>query len=385
MKIIKAKIYTLKIPFNFSFGHFLKIRFYSDSIIVELTTDTGVRGYGEGMARSYVTGETAKKSINHIKDVLLPAIMNKDIPNIETSQNPQNALSYINDYFPKTRTSGAIVWNASRAAVELAIIDSLLKNQQKSLNCILPAKSQNVTYSGVFSSENLTKTIELAKRAKETGLQYIKIKVGKISDIERIAVVRDIMGQSASIRLDANGAFSVKKAIQFIKSVETFTIDSIEQPVKRGNVADLATVRVNSPIPIMADESIVTYDDAKELIENNACDYFNLRISKCGGLHSSLAIADLAEQNAIKLQLGCHVGETAVLSAAGRHLAAHLPNIKFVEGSYSTLLLTEDISKENIVFGNGGVAPIFTGYGFGVNIQEETLKKYSKNYIVMDK
>lgn len=385
MKIVKAKIYVLKIPFNFSFDHFLKIRIYSDSIIVELTTNAGVCGYGEGIARPYVTGETVKKSIKHIKEVLLPAIMHKDIQNIETSQNPQSALSYINDYFPNMNTSGVIAWNASKTAVELAIIDSILKNQQKSLNYILPAKSKIVTYTGVFSSGNLKSTISLAKRSKQMGLKYIKIKVGKKGDLERIADVRSIMGQSVSIRLDANGAFNIKKAVQFIKSVEKFNIDSIEQPIKRGNVADLATVKANSSIPIMADESIVTYDDAKELIENNACDYFNLRISKCGGLYNTLAIADLAEQEGIKLQLGCHVGETAVLSATARHIAAYLPNIKFVEGSYSTLLLAEDISQENIMFGNGGEAPVFTGYGLGINIQEKLLNKYSKNCIVIDK
>ena len=381
MKIVKAKIYVLKIPFNFPFGHFLKIRIYSDSIIVELVTDTGLRGYGEGIARPYVTGETVKESIKHIKEVLLPAIMHKDIQNIETNQNPLRALSYINDYFPNMSSSGVIAWNASRTAVELAIIDSILKNQQKSLNCILPARSQIVTYTGVFSSENIRNTIELAKRFKQAGLKYIKIKVGKNNDLERIAAVRDIMGQSASIRLDANGAFNIKKAIQFIKSIEKFNIDSIEQPIIRGDVTDLAAVKANSSIPIMADESIVTYDDAKKLIEHNACDYFNLRISKCGGLYSALAIADLAEQEGIKLQIGCHVGETAVLSAAGRHVAAYLSNVKFVEGSYSTLLLVEDIAQENIVFGNGGEAPVFTGYGLGINIQEEILKKYSKKVV----
>lgn len=361
MKIVKAKIYLLKIPFNFSFGHFLRIRKCSDSIIVELTTDSGLRGYGEGIARPYVTGETVKKSLKLIKEVLLPAMMHKDIPDIEISQNPKSALSSINDYFPNTSSPGVIAWNASRTAVELAIIDSILKNQQKSLNYILPAKSQIVTYSAVFSSESLKNTIDLAKRSKEAGFKYIKIKVGKRSDLECIAAARDIMGPSVSIRLDANGAFRVKKAIQFIKSVEKFNIDSIEQPINRGDVADLATVKANSSIPIMADESLVTYDDAKELIEHNACDYFNLRISKCGGLYGTLAIADLAEQEGIKLQLGCHVGETALLSAAGRHLAAYLPNLEFVEGSYSTLLLAEDISQENILFGNGGESPCFYG------------------------
>lgn len=381
MKIIEAKIYVLKIPFKFSFNHFLKKHNFSDSIVVELTTDTGLCGYGEGIARSYVTGETVEKSIKHIKNVLLPAIIHKNIQDIDTDQNSHNALSNINSHFPHKNSSGIIAWNASRTAVELAVIDCALKTQQKSLNCILPAKSRTVTYTGVLSSDNTQKTVEIVKQSKQAGLKYIKIKVGKSNDHERIAVVRNIMGPSVSIRLDANGAFTVKKAIQFIKSVEKYNIDSIEQPIKRGDVTNMADVKANSSIPIMADESIVTSDDAKKLIEQNACDYFNLRISKCGGLYSTLTIVDLAEQNGIKIQLGCHVGETAILSAAGRHAAAYLPNIKFVEGSYSTLLLKEDIAREKIVFGNGGKAPVFTGNGLGINIQQELLKKYAKKII----
>ncbi len=385
MKIIKAKIYVLKIPFNFSFGHFLKVRSFSDSIIVELTSDTGIRGYGEGLARPYVTGETLKKCITHIKNVLLPAVMHKDIKSLKTDDSPINALFDINEFFPSVKTPGIIDWNASRSAVELALIDCLLKNQQKSLSYILPAKIKSVTYSGVFSSENLKDTIRLAKKSHQTGLKYIKVKVGKTNDLQRIAAIRDIVGSDVSIRLDANGAFSVKRAIQFLNSLEEYNIDCIEQPIKRQDINKLVTVKKNSNIPIMVDEALVSYEDAEQLIKYNACDYFNLRITKCGGIYKTLALADLAEENGIKLQLGCLVGETAILSAAGRHLAAYLSDIKFVEGSYSTLLLAEDISEENIVFGERGEAPVFSGYGLGVTINEELLKKYSRKCIELEK
>lgn len=384
MKIVKAKIIVLKIPFKFSFGHFLKKRTYSDSIIVEITADNGVKGYGEGVARPYVTGESVETSVKHIEEVLLPAIMHREIDDLKKSESPKNALSHISDIIPAINSSGVIAWNASIGAVELALIDCLLKEQEKSLHYILPPKSPIVTYSAVFSSENLKSTIELAKLTRQSGIKQIKIKVGKDSDVECIAAVRDIMGESVSIRLDANCAFNVQEAIQFSKSIEKYNIDCMEQPVKRGDAADLAAVKADSSIPIMADESLVTYDDAKNLIEHNACDYFNLRISKCGGLYRTLAIAELAEREGIKLQLGCLVGETAVLSAAGRHLAAYLSDIKFIEGSYSTLLLEEDISKETIVFGNRGEAPVFTGHGLGVNIREDILTKYSENCISIE-
>jgi muconate cycloisomerase len=311
----------------------------------------------------------------------LPAIINKDIQDIDTSQNSCIILSVINNYIPTIDSLGIVAWSASRTAVELALIDCILKEQKRSLNCILPAKSQIVTYTGVLTSGNIKKTVELAERFKQVGFKYVKMKIGKGNDQERIAIVRDILGPSVSLRLDANGAFGVKKAIQFIKSVEKFNIDSIEQPIKRGDVADLAFVKSNSSIPVMADESIVTLDDAKKLIDDNACDYFNLRISKCGGLYNTLAIADLSKQMGIKIQLGCLVGETAILSAAGRHVAAYLPEVKFVEGSYSTHLLVDDIAQEEIEFGNRGEAHVFSGDGLGINIKEKVLMRYSKKTI----
>ena len=375
VKIVSANIFSLNIPFVESFDHNLHKRKFSDSIVVKLNTDSGLSGFGEGIARPYVTGETVEKCSEHIENVLLPAVITE---NIDTCSSPSSFLSTINNCIPVIDSSEVIAWNAARTAVELALIDCILKEQKRSLNCILPAKSQTVTYSGIIPSVNVNKTIECAKRLQQIGFKYVKMKVGESNDQENVATARDILGPSVSLRLDANGAFTVKKAIQFIKSVERFNIDSIEQPIKRGDVADLACVKTNSSIPIMADESIVTLDDAKKLIDDNACDYFNLRISKCGGLFNTLAIANLAKQMDMNIQLGCLVGETAILSAAGRHLAAYLSEIKFVEGSYSTHLLVEDISQEKIVFGNRGEAPVFAGEGLGINIKEDLLVKYAR-------
>lgn len=381
MKIINAKIFLLKIPFKFTFGHFLKLRFYSDSIIVKVISDTGKCGYGEGLARPYVTGETIKKSLNHIKGVLLPAIINKELPEINTEQHSYQALSDVNKLFSNSKSSGIIAWNASKSAVELAVIDCILKNQQNSLQKLLIPKTEEVTYSAVLTSGNMKNTIKFAKKFKEIDMHFVKIKVGKSKDIERIAIVRDIMGPNVSIRLDANGAFNKKNIIKFIQSVEKYNIESIEQPIKRGNITELAEVNANSSIPIMADESIVTLKDAENLIQHNACDFYNLRISKCGGIFNTLYIADFSTQKGMKIQLGCQVGETAILSAAGRHIAAHLTDVKFVEGSYSTHLLTEDISNEEIAFTNGGKASVLPGIGLGVTIKDTLLEKYSQKIL----
>ncbi|NJS16485.1 MAG: enolase, partial [Nostocaceae cyanobacterium CSU_2_110] len=156
---------------------------------------------------------------------------------------------------------------------------------------------------------------------------------------------------------------------------------SVEQPIPRCKPETLAELKAKSPIPIMVDESLVTLEDAKTLIANNACDFFNLRISKCGGIAQTLEIAKLALSKGIKLQLGCQVGETAILSAAGRHLAAYLDDLLFIEGSYGKLLLTEDISTESIHFGNGGKAGLLRKPGLGIEVKNSILEKYAHKII----
>lgn len=381
MKIVSANIFALNIPFAKPFTHSLNKRTFSDSIIIKLNTKDGLSGFGEGVARPYVTGETVKRSIEYIKKVLFPVIKSIEFSDLDIRNKSYKALSFISNHLPSNKSPGIIAWNASRTAVELAIIDCLLKKKRKSLNSILPVKSKTVTYTGVIPSGTIENTAKIAKYFKSLDLKYIKIKIGATDDYKRIAKVREIMGPSVSIRLDANCAFNLKRAIKFISSIHEFNIESIEQPIPRGNISELSRIKSNSPIPIMADESIVTIDDAEKLIKFNACDYFNLRISKCGGIYNTLLIAEVAKKAGIRIQIGCHVGETAILSVVGRHVAAHLDNLRFVEGSYGNLLLVEDIIRDNIRFGHGGEAPVLIGDGLGINVQEDCLKRYAKEVI----
>jgi muconate cycloisomerase len=79
--------------------------------------------------------------------------------------------------------------------------------------------------------------------------------------------------------------------------------------------------------------------------------------------------------------VGSQVGETAILSAAGRHLAATLPDVAFVEGSYGSLLLSEDVSADAIRFGHGGEARVLTGPGLGVRVVEARLRKHARRVV----
>src|SRR5205809_726484 len=87
------------------------------------------------------------------------------------------------------------------------------------------------------------------------------------------------------------------------------------------------------------------------------------------------AVAPLGTAAGVGVQVGSQVGETAILAAAGRHLAAALPEVAFVEGSFGTLLLAEDVSIESVHFGHRGEAPLLTGPGLGIRVVEERLRR----------
>ena len=392
MRIVSGKIYVLRIPFVEAFAHSAKDRKFSDSFVVKLIADDGTVGYGEGLARPYVTGETVETSVEYIKDHIFPAIEKHDYAEIETGIEPLAAFQTVAESLPKVGQTdslsypGEIIWNAARAAVESALIDCLLKRKKLSLAAILPPAKNFVTYSGVITSGTIETAVQHARRFKLFNIKQIKIKIGSGGDdVSRVAAIRRAVGDNVSLRVDANGAFDRCRAVEIARKLARFDIDVFEQPMPRGDLKIWTELRKCSAIPVMVDESLVTFNDAQRLIENSACDFFNLRISKCGGIAETLKIARLAGENGIRLQLGCQVGETAILSAIGRHLAAYLQEVEFIEGSYGDLLLTEDISRNSVNFGHGGRAPLLRGAGFGVEVRDEILKKYAHQVIKLGK
>jgi L-Ala-D/L-Glu epimerase / N-acetyl-D-glutamate racemase len=381
MRIVSAHLFALRIPFKRPFSHKLMTRDYSDSIIVKLTADSGETGFGEGMPRPYVTGETVSSCLDHIQRVLLPLVKQHDLSALSVHAGTMTLLSEINALLPGVGNDSVVAFNASKAAVELALVDMLLKQNGKSLGSLVPPVSESVTYSAVIAADSTDTVRKIALKCGQYGIKQVKIKVGSGDDYSRIATVRDTLGVSISLRVDANGAFDVKGALALLSSIQPFNIDCIEQPVPRGDVDAMAQVKKNSPVPVMADESLITERDAAELIEKEACDLFNLRISKNGGIFRTLRLAGIAREAGIGFQIGCQVGETAILSAAGRHVAAHLDDAKFVEGSYGALLLEEDIAYESVQFGYTGKAPLLTGTGLGICVREDLLQKYAEKTI----
>src|SRR5207247_8403171 len=109
--------------------------------------------------------------------------------------------------------------------------------------------------------------------------------------------------------------------------------------------------------------------------ERGTCDLFNIRLSKCGGFIPSLRLAQFARKHGLGYQLGCQVGETAILSAAGRHFASSVADVRYLEGSYDRHLVREALGTRDLTFRWGGWAPALEGPGLGVTVDARALAR----------
>ena len=391
MRIVAATVFALQIPFVEAFAHSIRNRAYSDAIIVRVVAADGTVGYGEAIARPYVTGETVDSCLDFMVNTLWPAVQQQDysLPPADALTGVdwlnQVALTLPTDMAGSGQLDPSVVaWHAARTGWELALVDCLLKSAGRSLGEILPPQRAIVTYSGVITASGVERAVKVAKRFQQFGLSHLKVKVTGQDDRGRIAAIRDAVGAEPLIRLDGNGAYTVESAIATCQALAPYAIASAEQLIPRGDPAALAQVQAATSIPQIVDESLITLADAQALINAKACQGFNLRLSKCGGLAQTLEIARLADEANIFVQVGCQVGETAVLSAAGRHLAAGLPQVKFVEGSYGKLLLSQDISRTPVQFGYRGHAPMLTRPGLGVDVQDEAIAAYARQTLRLE-
>jgi L-Ala-D/L-Glu epimerase len=162
-----------------------------------------------------------------------------------------------------------------------------------------------------------------------------------------------------------------------------FRITSVEQPVPHAQLHVLSALRGKLGVPIMLDESLCSRGDGERAIADGTCDLFNLRLSKCGGFIPTLRLAQLARRSGLACQLGCQVGETAILSAAGRHFASRVRGLRYLEGSYDRHLVREALSTQDQTFGRGGWARSLPGPGLGIAIDPDALERVTLNKVAL--
>jgi L-alanine-DL-glutamate epimerase-like enolase superfamily enzyme len=374
MIIKKLDIWHLKLDFQSPIKHSLATHAGSENFVIRVTTAEGVTGYGEGIPRAFVTGEVLDGSLAFIREVLVPELLARKF------HSPQSLLIALEDLYQQT---GAGRFPGAFCALETALLDAAGRTWKVPVHELIgPQKRNRVVYSAVITMMSPEQLRQIFHLVKTHHMQFVKLKVGTDSDLETLSMVRDQLGLDVDIRVDANSAWSPSEAIERLKEMEPYRISAVEQPVDKADFAGLKQVQDAVGIPVIADESLCTEEDARRLIDLKACRIFNIRLSKCGGLGAATRITRLAEAAGILCQLGCHVGETSILSAAGRHFALTIPHLSYVEGSFSSFLLVRDVVAQPVVFHDGGLARALPGPGLGIAVLENVLDELAVSHYV---
>jgi muconate cycloisomerase len=232
-------------------------------------------------------------------------------------------------------------------------------------------------YSAAITPMGAVRETIRALKFRYYGFNQAKIKVGVagVDDTATLRRARRLLGRKFDLRIDANEAWTCRNLETHLRPLLPVGISSVEQPVPHAEVDGLAPLRRRVGVSLMLDESLCSISDARTAVERGTCDLFNIRLSKCGGFIPSLRIAAIAHQAGLGYQLGCQVGETGILSAAGRHFATSVAGVRYLEGSFDRFLVAERLTVDDITFGKGGWAPALRGPGLGVQIDRNSLDR----------
>ena len=375
-----VEVCTAELPFRFSFNHALADRSLTHNTYVKVTMADGTVGYGEGVPRGYVTGETADDALNAVSQRYGPALLGREL------REPADVHAALDTAAAALPASWVRPPGAGWCAFELAVLDAAGHLFGLPVSHWLgPVRAPVVTYDAVLPFSTAAAVVPLAGVIRSLGITQVKVKVGRdlAADVNRVRLLRSLLGSEADLRVDANCAWTDEQALVAIEALRRYRISAVEQPVAADDIDGLQRLTAACPETIIVDESLRTVAEAQTLVDAKACDAFNIRVSKCGGLRASMRIAEIAADAGLTVVVGAQVGESGILSAAGRHLAACLAP-RHVEGSAGRLLLREDITRERVLPGRAGRARPHAGAGLGVSVKADVLSRYTLHARVVE-
>ncbi|MGQ9565541.1 MAG: mandelate racemase/muconate lactonizing enzyme family protein [Candidatus Bathyarchaeales archaeon] len=366
MGIQRIEVYEVtlryKEPFVISAGTSTENR----NTLVKIITDYDVFGWGEASPSKRVTNETPEtilKTLDKIGPRLIgmcPLRIAQDVDLMDTmvAHNP-----------------------SAKAAIDLALHDVLGKTARKPTWRLLGGFREKVLTDITLSIKSPKEMAKDAVKAVKMGFKALKVKVGvnPKEDVERIKLIRKAVGPETAVRIDANQGWTVAQAIDALKKLDKFHIQFVEQPIEAKNIRGLAKVRKESPIPVMADESVHSPIDALKLIKANAVDMINIKLMKSGGIHNARKIAHIAEAANVPCMIGC-MGESAVGITAAVHFAAATKDVQHADLDCDILLADKLVSKGGAELKNSERIPNNdAGYGIA-ELDEQLLGKPVRVY-----
>jgi L-alanine-DL-glutamate epimerase-like enolase superfamily enzyme len=370
MKIERINIHQILLPFFDDFPHSLRKGAFARNVVVEIVAqEAGLRGYGECAPRSYVTGELPETVPQSVRLFLETGCFPWQLEDIS------QVWDFV-DHAPYNKAH-----NAALCALEMAMLDILGREEERPIIEYFPKtfRTDLVHYGAAFPLDSRKRITEMAHKVKHMGIYRLKLKMGRdlCENKDNVEGIYAVFGHDADLKVDVNGAWDHEVAFNHLPLIQEFRVKVVEQPMMPGDpgIGSFAKALTSHNIKVMADESACTEAEVRGIIREGHYDMINVRLSKCGGFRRSFRIIDYAREREIPFQIACQLGESGLLSAAGRALSLLCRDALYHDGSYDDFLLRENTTEKNVGFGPGGAAGPLKGPGLGVRVNPQNLAR----------
>ena len=310
MKITDIRLGILSVPLRVPFKTALRTVNSVQDVVVEIHTDAGKVGYGEAPPTGAITGDTTGAILGALRDHLIKSIVGRDVDDFEDLMKV---------------VQKCVVHNSSaKAAVDMALWDLYGQLYNIPVYKLLGGCRKQIVTDITISVNDPEEMARDAINAVERGYETLKVKVGAnpALDVARLAAVRNAIGPEYQIRIDANQAWSPKQAVRILNQMQEkgLDIEFVEQPVAARDFDGMKYVTERSHVPVLADESVFSPEDALQIMQMGAADLVNIKLMKCGGIYNALKIASAAEVYGVECMIGCML-EAKISVNAAVHLA----------------------------------------------------------------
>jgi L-alanine-DL-glutamate epimerase-like enolase superfamily enzyme len=215
--------------------------------------------------------------------------------------------------------------------------------------------------------DDVPATVEMARKRAQDGFRILKLKGGldPEGDVRRVRAVHRAL-PDLTLRLDADQGYSVRAALDVARALEG-KLEFLEQPTPADDLVALRQVTENSPVPILADESMRGPASALEIVNQRAAHGISTKLAACGGLDCARQVDTIARAGRLSTMVGC-LNEPALLIAAGLAFALSSPNVRYgdLDGHFD---LENDPSVPGFQFVDGWlIASVTPGLGCTVDL-----------------
>ncbi|WP_300456221.1 muconate/chloromuconate family cycloisomerase [Desulfobacula sp.] len=368
LTVVECTTYLIDVPLIrphvMSFGATHTVNY----VLVKIKTQEGLIGWGEaatfhGPTWSEESSESIQATVDHY---FAPRLMGTSLLNYQVALNHVFAPYQGNNF--------------AKAAVEFAVLDIIGKYYDQPVSVLLGGPYRDsIRLSWSLAIGDLEGDLKEAREKYEEGYRIFKFKFGADSwkkDIDRLAAVRQELGDGVSLRVDVNQGWDYNTAKKALKALSDLDVDFLEQPLPRWDTKGMVAITANSPFPIMADESLCGGHAALEMIVRGAADIFAYKLTKLGGLLNAMNTYHMARMAGLGAYIGCMI-ETSIGTAAYLQFAAAIPELTWGCELWGPAMLKGDVVVRPVQIENGRVY-LPQGPGLGIDVDMEKVKLFQR-------